>query len=134
MTTGRNPSTYLAENLTRQRVIAAAIQSATDSAARRRGLLDAKNLAPGEGLWIRPCEAVHTFGMQLSLDVVFLDKRLRVRKIAAHLKPNRIAFCLSAHSVLEIGAGSAAASGTECGDQLRLTEGGATIASANSDR
>ncbi len=110
--------TFVVENATRQRVIAARIHSARDSAARRRGLLGAKDLDSDSGLWIDPCEAVHTFGMAICLDAVFLDGNRKVMKIAAHLKPNRIAFCLTARSVLEVRAGLIDASGTECGDQL----------------
>ena len=115
-------STFVVENLTRQRVIALRISAAGSSAQRRRGLLDTKELDANAGIWINPCEAVHTFGMQLPLDAVFLDDRLRVRKIAENLKPNRIAFCFRASSVLEIRAGSARVSGTECGDQLAFCE------------
>ncbi len=111
-------STFLVENITRQRVIAARIHAANDSVARRLGLRDVKELDSDAGLWINPCEAVHTFGMALLLDAVFLDAKLRVRKIAAFLKPNRIAFCLTATSVLEVRAGVMDTSGTECGDQL----------------
>ena len=111
-------SAFVIENLTRHCVIAQRIQSARDSAQRRRGLLDVTSLEPGAGLWINPCEAVHTFGMHVPLDVVFLDRNLRVKKIAASIKPNRIAFCLTATSALEIAAGAAQSSGTECGDQL----------------
>lgn len=120
MSSRPSQSIFVAENLTRKRVIAGRIRSARDSYERRRGLLDATRLDEDNGLWINPCEAVHTFGMQVPLDVLFLDSRLRVRKIAAHVKPNRISFCLTADSVLEIRAGGAAATGTECGDQLVL--------------
>jgi uncharacterized membrane protein (UPF0127 family) len=122
MSKGPPRSTFVVENLTRQRLIASRIHSPADSASRRRGLLDIKELDADFGLWIDPCEAIHTFGMQFALDVVFLDGRLRVRKIAAHLKPNRIAFCLTARSVLEIRAGIATASGLECGDQLSMRQ------------
>ena len=113
-------NTFLVENQTRGCVIAARIHSANDSPARRRGLLGVSDLDGDAGLWINPCEAVHTFGMQYSLDVLFLDVGLRIKKIAVHLKPNRIALCLTARSVLELKGGTAAASGTQCGDQLVL--------------
>lgn len=108
------------ENLTQNRIIAAQIRSATDSASRRRGLLGIADLDPDSGLWLNPCEAIHTFRMRMALDVIFLDAALRVRKIARHLKPNRIAFCLSASSVLELKAGLADGTGLQCGHQLLL--------------
>jgi uncharacterized membrane protein (UPF0127 family) len=118
MKQGLTKSTFVVQNLTRRRVIATRIGSAEDSVQRRRGLLDSPELDRDSGLWINPCEAVHTFGMRVPLDAVFLDKGLKVRKIAENLKPNRIAFCFAATSVLEIKAGCARLSGTECGDQL----------------
>lgn len=111
---------YSVENLTRGLTLADRVRVASTSAQRRRGLLGTADLAPGTGLWIDPCEAVHTFGMKLALDAVFLDAKLRVRKIAAQLKPNRVAICLTACSVLELKAGTAAKF-TQLGDQLAFT-------------
>lgn len=108
--------------MTRGITLATNIRLASDSAQRRRGLLGINQLATGAGIWINPCEAVHTFGMRIALDAVFLDDKLRVKKVSAHLKPRRIALCLSATSVLELGAGAAAA--TQAGDQLCFIKAG----------
>jgi uncharacterized protein len=72
----------------------------------------------GEGLWIAPCEAIHTIGMHWPIDVIFIDRTYRVRKIAANLSPWRMAMCWSAFSVLELPAGAVASSGTQTGDFL----------------
>jgi hypothetical protein len=74
----------------------------------------------GEGLWIVPCEAIHTFRMKFLIDAVFIDRAHRVRKIYAGLRPWRIAACLSADSVLELPAGVSSDSGTTVGDQLEF--------------
>jgi len=124
----------VAENLTQNCVIATHIQAAQDSAARRQGLLAVNDLDADSGLWLNPCEAVHTFGMKIEIDAVFLDASLRVRKISAHLKPNRIAFCFTARSVLEIRGGIAGTSGLKCGDQLALREGNPPIATPDCGR
>jgi uncharacterized membrane protein (UPF0127 family) len=118
----------VAENLTQKCVIASRIKATSDSSARRQGLLAVHDLDADSGIWLNPCEAVHTFGMKVAIDAVFLDARLRVRKISAHLKPNRIAFCLTAQSVLEIRAGGAGTSGLKCGDQLALRKANQSIA------
>jgi uncharacterized membrane protein (UPF0127 family) len=120
MEIGTPQSPLIVENLTRQRVLATRVRAARDSTERRCGLLFEQTPDQNTGLWIDPCEAVHTFRMRFNLDVLFLDGSLRVKKIVAALKPNRIALCLTATSVLELNAGAAAASGTECGDQLVL--------------
>lgn len=93
---------------------------ADTSKKRRVGLLKHSHLGPGEGLWITPCEAVHTVGMKFPIDVVFLDKRRRVLKVRSDLQKWRIAACLRARSVLELPSGVAEATRTCVGDQLEL--------------
>ena len=48
------------------------LQRADSVAARLRGLLGRDGLPAGTGLWIRPCNAVHTLGMRFAIDIVFL--------------------------------------------------------------
>ena len=93
---------------------------ADTSATRRTGLLKHTGLAPGEGLWIVPCEGVHTFAMKFPIDVVFLSKKRKVLKIRPDMGKRRIALSLMAHSVLELPAGMLAKTGTAVGDQLDL--------------
>jgi uncharacterized membrane protein (UPF0127 family) len=107
-------------NRTRGTVVAEAAETAGSSQSRRKGLLGRDGMAPGEGLWIVPCEAVHCFFMKFPIDVLFLDREKRVKKVLAALKPWRIGVCLAAHSVLELPAGQAAATGTQPGDQLEF--------------
>jgi uncharacterized protein len=107
-------------NVPRGFVIGDFIDVADTSSKRRTGLLKHKGLDRGQGLWIVPCEAVHTFGMKFTIDVLFLDKKRKVLKIRKDMVRRRMAICLFAHSVLELPAGTAAASGTMPGDQLEL--------------
>ena len=93
---------------------------ADTSKKRKIGLLKHTKLEPGEGLWITPCEAVHTIGMKFPIDVVFLDKQRRVVKIRSDLRRWRMAACLRAHSVLELSSGRAEATETVAGDQLEF--------------
>lgn len=107
-------------NRTRDVVVAEAADVASDSKTRRDGLLKRSGLAPGEGLWIVPCEAIHCFFMKFTIDVLFLGKNKQVLKAKPSVKPWRIAACLRAHSVLELPEGQIAATGTRAGDQLEL--------------
>ena len=95
---------------------------ADTSAKRRTGLLKHTGLAPGEGLWIAPCEGVHTFAMKFTIDVVFLNRKRKILKIRPNMVRRRIALCLRAHSVLELPAGMLEQTGTERGDQLEFEE------------
>lgn len=93
---------------------------ADTSAKRRIGLLRHERLEPGEGLWITPCESVHTFFMKFAIDLVYLNQKKRVRKVRHAVPPWRVSACLMAHSILELPAGTAKQTGTEPGDQLSI--------------
>ena len=83
-------------NVTRRAKIADRVQLAGDGRNRRKGLLGRDTLPSGEGLWIVPCEAVHTFGMRFPIDLVYLDRQLRIVKIRSNVGPWRISGCLRA--------------------------------------
>jgi len=93
---------------------------ADSSAARRTGLLKHRGLERGQGLWILPCQSIHTFFMKFAIDLVYLDRRKRVRKVRHAVPAWRISGCLTAHSVLELPVGTAIATRTEPGDQLAM--------------
>lgn len=107
-------------NITRQTKLATSVEVASSGAKRSKGLLGRKGLAPGEALWIVPCEAVHTFGMQFSLDLVYLDRKHRIKKIKKNVPPWRISACLTAHSVVELPAGSILDADAQPGDVVEL--------------
>jgi uncharacterized protein len=108
-------------NLTRHAELAHCAEVADDGAKRRKGLLGRQGLGPGEGLWILPCEAVHTFGMQFPIDLVYLDRDLRVKKVRSDVPPWRLSACLSAHSVLELASGTIRRTQTRSGDRLEFS-------------
>ena len=105
-------------NLTRNTVLATCMEVADSAAKRNKGLLGRERLAPGEGLWIRPCEAVHTFWMRFPIDLVYLDRKNRIRKLVNALPPWRLSACLLAHSILELPAGTIRETRTQPGDTL----------------
>lgn len=105
-------------NQTRETVLGEAIDVADTSAKRRTGLLKHQRLEAGEGLWINPCESVHTFFMKFPIDLVYLDKHRKVRKVRNAVPAWRVSACLLAESVLELPAGTARQTGTLPGDVL----------------
>jgi uncharacterized membrane protein (UPF0127 family) len=109
-------------NLTRHTVLATCMEVAESSAKRNKGLLGRKCLAPGEGLWISPCEAVHTFWMQFPIDLVYLDRKNRIRKLVSAVPPWRLSACLRAHSILELPSGTIRQSQTQHGDTLEFSD------------
>ena len=107
-------------NQTRNAVLGDAVEVADTSGKRRVGLLKHKQLEPGEGLWIVPCESVHTFFMKFPIDLVYVDKKRRVRKVRNAVPAWRLSACLSAHSILELPAGTVEKTGTRPGGELLI--------------
>lgn len=119
------PGRLQVRNLTSGTVLGTEVELAGSSRTRTKGLLGRRTLVPGEGLWIVPCEAVHTFFMQFAIDLVYLDRKNRVRKVRSAVRPWRISGCFVAHSVLELPAGTAAAARTKKWDQIEFISDGA---------
>lgn len=81
------------------------LYEATGFWARLRGLHAYAGLPWHTGLYIAPCNAIHTFGLPYAIDVVFLDARHRVVGLRHSLRPWRVAYCRKAVAVIELPAG-----------------------------
>jgi len=112
---------YTVINETRNTTVANRVRKASTSATRRKGLLGVTHLDENAGLWIVPCEGVHTCFMHILIDVVFLDRNGRVKKIRPNLRAWRMSLSLSSRSVLELASGAIEESGTRVGDRLIFT-------------
>ncbi len=109
-------------NRTRGTLLGDKVLLANDPRSRRIGLLKQSGLEPGAGLWIFPSQAIHTFWMRFSIDVAFLDRKLRVKRLYHRMPPFRLSrFVWGAQSVLELASGVLADSGTETGDELQIS-------------
>lgn len=87
------------------------------------GLMGKKPLSQGEALIIDPCLSVHTHWMRFAIDVIYVSKENIVVGIDRNLKPWRLGrFYKRVQYVVELLAGSAAATGTQVGDALILKE------------
>jgi uncharacterized membrane protein (UPF0127 family) len=113
-----------ATNLTRGTNLAHGARVADTPATRMVGLLRDTMLAEGDGLWIVPCNSIHSFWMKFIFDAVFLDKNLRVVHLVREMKPWRISkIAFAAHSVLELPPGVIARTQTQIGDQFEMKRG-----------
>jgi uncharacterized membrane protein (UPF0127 family) len=56
--------------------------------------------------------------MQFPIDLVYLDRRRRIKKIRSEVSPWRLSACLSAHSVLELAPGTLRQTEAKPGDVL----------------
>jgi hypothetical protein len=103
--------------------IGSRIGLADTSLSRLFGLLGKRGLDPGCGILIRPSNGVHTLGMLFPIDVVGLDKNLRVCKVWRRLQPFRItSVSFRIHCVLELAPGQIDHCGIAPGDQLVIAE------------
>lgn len=58
-----------------------------------------------QGVYLQPCFAVHTIGVGMAIDVVFMDAAFNELKRVDSLQPNRLSMCRGAKSVVELPSG-----------------------------
>lgn len=88
--------------------------------SRLKGLLGTSELTAGEGLLIRPCSSIHTFGMRYPIDVLFLSSELKVLKIVHSIPAMRAACCWGSAVALELPVGTAVKTNTRVGHYLAI--------------
>lgn len=106
------------------RIIAARLEVAKSLWRQTVGLLDRRALAPDGGLWLEPCNSIHTIGMRFAIDVLFLDCTGRLLRALPNVRPWRICWpVLRARVVVELPAGSIAQRNIQLGNRYQLTGG-----------
>lgn len=91
---------------------------------RLKGWMGRKSIKERDALLIRPCNSIHTWFMHVPIDVVFLDRALRIVRVCERVGPRRFRSHWRAAATLELQAGRAAALGLARGVQLALGHGG----------
>jgi uncharacterized membrane protein (UPF0127 family) len=115
------PAFVRVENVTSGTVLGDRIRIARSLRDRTVGLMGRAGLEPGEGLWIEGAPSIHMFFMRFPIDAVFISGDGRVTKVVHDLKPWRVVWwARRARDCLELPTGTAAASATKVGDELRL--------------
>jgi len=110
---------YKVINTSNGRVLADRAEQAASFFDRFRGLMGRARFQRGEGLLLEPCNAIHTFFLRVAIDAAFLDGDHRVIEAVAGLAPWRATRVIrGARSVLELPAGTLAATLTSRGDEL----------------
>lgn len=91
--------------------------------SRLRGLLgvSAGDFRNSYGLWIRPCQGIHTLAMRFPIDVVYLDRAGMVVHVVHDLQPWRFSpIRMQASSVLELPSRTVARTETALGDHIKI--------------
>ena len=80
-----------------------------------------KDLKYSEAMVIKPCNAIHTFFMSFSIDVLFVNKYNKVVKIIVNMPAFRLSpICFKSQFVVELPAGTIQATQTTLGDQIAI--------------
>ncbi len=115
-------------NTTTGHLIADRAEVACTMRARIIGLLGRRVFPLGEGLVFPHCNAIHTWGMQMPIDILFL-RGTSVIKLAQCLPACRMAAAFQADTVVELPAGTIARTATGIG-QVVVVEQGISAGSA----
>jgi len=108
-------------NTTRETFLALRVKVADSILGRLVGLLGRRSLKPDSGVWIVPCNSIHSIGMLMTFDAVMVDKDFKVVSVNELVSPFRILWPKRrAESVIELPAHTIFRSRTEVGDQLMI--------------
>ncbi|MFD1037347.1 DUF192 domain-containing protein [Virgibacillus byunsanensis] len=106
-------------NLSNDKVIAETVNQAYSFVKRLKGLMFTDKLESGTGVHIRPCQSVHTFFMNYSIDIIYLNKANIVVAIDEALPPGKVGGRYAdAVSVIELPTGTTGRTETKVGDEL----------------
>ena len=110
------------QNLTRNTSVVSNGHVASNFFTRFKGLMGAPSLDKGEGLLIFPCNSIHTHFMRFPIDVLYVSKDGEVAAVDRAMAPWRFGrIHRRAYFVIELPAGTAAATGTEVGDRVEVS-------------
>jgi len=115
-----------ARNLTRGTTLATDVEMATSFWARFMGLMGRAALPSGHGIWL-PDNGIHMFFMRFPIDAVFVGKRepdgtMPIVALSRNLAPwtGMVPLVRGAAGLLELPAGTIAATRSEVGDRVSL--------------
>ena len=117
-------SDYLTNKVTlrRQRAPLLYAYDAHTYIRRLRGIHGVPTLGVTDALIIRPCRAIHTFGVAHKIDVVFMNREGIILKLKT-VKPGQVLMCWKATVVLEMAYGTAARLNLALGQELVPSQG-----------
>lgn len=110
-------------NLDNHQILAEHMTEAHTFFKRLKGLMFTKDLPSDYGLHIRPCQGVHTFFMNYSIDVLYLDETHRVLAMEEDIPPGKVGkFFPHALSAVELLGGTISRTETHVGHRLYFSK------------
>jgi uncharacterized protein len=114
---------YSVLRLTDGATIATTVQLANTFLLRLTGLMGKSALPAQQGLWITPCNSVHSCFMRFLFDAVFVDKAGCIVHLVENMPPWQVTPLIKdAKAVLELPGGSIKAHQLQLGDPLKLAQ------------
>lgn len=109
-------------------VIAQKVELATTFWQRGLGLMGRREMKPGTALILKPCNAIHTWFMRFTIDVLFCSEDGIILRCAAGIRPWRIGpVCYKAQYTVELPAGTIRASGLREGQTIKIKSNKLTV-------
>jgi uncharacterized protein len=116
-----NTPTLCVYNQTRECFLGLRIRAADTSLARLKGLIGRFHLRSDEGIWVVPSSGIHTLGVLVRLDLVYLNDAQEVIEVIEYFPTFRIApLRIRAASVLELPQHTIYSSQTQKGDRILI--------------
>jgi uncharacterized membrane protein (UPF0127 family) len=110
---------FAVRNADRGTTLGTRVKVASSFIDRLLGLMMRKGIREGGGIFITRSASIHSFFMRFRFDAIFVDNDNRVKRITPSMRQWWVAFGgRGAKDVIELPAGTAAATGTQPGDLL----------------
>lgn len=108
-------------NATKSIVVATQAELAVSLGQRMKGLIGRSSLPFNEALILKPCSSIHTFFMRFAIDVLFLNKEMRIIRMLQNMPPNRLGpIVWTSIMAIELSAGKIGQTNTQPGDLIEL--------------
>jgi uncharacterized membrane protein (UPF0127 family) len=97
-------SFHVVKNERSGRILGRYVRRANSVISRMVGLIAERSVPRDSGLWITPCNGVHTLCMKAAIDIYYLDRHGNVLAIDENAQPNRyVRIVPRAQHVLQLG-------------------------------
>lgn len=117
-----SPRRYCVFNKTRESFLSLNVAAADTHFTRLRGLMGRFRLKADEGIWMIPSRGVHTIGVFLAIDLIYLDASNRVIHLIESFGTFRVGpIRANCASVLELPTRTIYSSQTQVGDELLIS-------------
>ncbi len=111
---------YNIKNVTKGTKLASSAKVASNFSSRLFGLMFKKNIRDEEALIFYQAPSIHTFFMRFPIDILFLGRQMKVKRIVCGLRPWRLSVCWGASTTIELPSGKIRQTKVQVGDKITI--------------